>query len=57
MARKKPSNHRYQRLVAGFAASAFALLGVLASQQHEANSVSASVIDTANVLTVYTVHP
>lgn len=57
MARKKPSNHRYQRLAAGFAASAFALLGMLASQQHEANTVTASIVDSATVLTVYTVHP
>jgi hypothetical protein len=54
---QKPSNHRYQRLAAGFAACAFALLGLMASLQHEANAVTASVIDTANVLTTYNVHP
>lgn len=54
MARKKPSNHRYRHLVAGFAASAFVLLGMLASQQHQANSLTASVAETALVMTTYT---
>lgn len=53
-----PSKHsRYERLAIGFAASAFALLGMLASRQYEANSVTASVADTALVLTTYAVHP
>jgi len=44
MAGKASTNSRYHGLVAGFAASAFALLGMLSSQQYEANTVTASVV-------------
>jgi hypothetical protein len=51
--KKNHSSHRYQQLVAGFAASAFALLGMLAFEQHTANTVSASAVENASVLTNY----
>lgn len=51
---KKNSSSHYQKLVAGFATSAFALLGLLSVMQHEANTMSASVIDHAVVMTNYT---
>jgi hypothetical protein len=50
---KSQSHSRYTRLVAGFAASAFALLGLLGSQQRESNQVTASVVDHAVVLSSY----
>jgi hypothetical protein len=51
--KKNHSSHRFQQLVAGFAASAFALLGMLAFEQHTANTVSASVAERATVMTNY----
>ncbi len=48
----KPQS-RYQRLVAGFAASAFALLTMLSIQQHEANTVTAEVVRHPAVMTNY----
>ena len=53
MAKKPSSSTRYQRLVAGFAASAFALLGMLSTQQHEANEITASVLRKPAVMTNY----
>jgi hypothetical protein len=50
---KKPQISRYQRLVAGFAASAFALLGTLCVQQQEANTVSAELRPQSVVMTNY----
>lgn len=50
---KKTTSSKYQKLVAGFAASAFALLGMLSMQQHEANTLSASVVGHAVVMTSY----
>lgn len=50
---KKTPSSQYHKLVAGFAASAFALLGLLSMQQHEVNTVSASVIEHATVMTNY----
>ncbi len=50
---KKNSSSHYQRLVAGFAASAFALLGMLSMQQFEANSVTADVVERPTVMTNY----
>ncbi len=44
---------RYARLVAGFAASSFALLGLLGMQQYEANTITASAVDHAIVLSNY----
>jgi hypothetical protein len=49
----KPQSSRYQRLVAGFAASAFALLGLLTFQQHQANVVTAEVTRRPAVMTNY----
>lgn len=49
----KTRSSQYQKLVAGFAASAFALLGMLSMQQHEANTLSASVVGHAVVMTSY----
>lgn len=51
--KKKHSSHRYQQLVAAFATSAFALLGILAMQQHDANVVTADVAERATVMTTY----
>ena len=51
--KKKSSSSRYQRLVAGFAASAFALLGMLSMQQYEANETTASVSRRPAVMTNY----
>ena len=51
--KKHSSSHRYQQLVAGFAASAFALLGMLSMQLHEANVTAASVSERATVMTNY----
>ncbi len=50
---KKKSSSHYQRLVAGFAASAFALLGTLSMQQFEANTVTADVASRPAVMTNY----
>jgi hypothetical protein len=50
---KKTSSSHYQRLVAGFAASAFALLGMLSMQQYEANQVTADVAERPTVMTNY----
>lgn len=44
---------RYARLTAAFATSAFALLAMLAIQQHEANTVTASVLRNAATMTDY----
>lgn len=48
----KPQS-RYQRLVAAFAASAFALLAFLSVQQYEANTVTAAVMRKPSVMTNY----
>lgn len=50
---KKKSSPHYQRLVAGFAASAFALLGMLSMQQQEANTVTADVASRPSIMTNY----
>jgi hypothetical protein len=50
---KKSSSSHYQRLVAGFAASAFALLGMLSMQLQEANTVTADVASRPAVMTNY----
>ena len=52
MAGKTSATH-YQRLVAACATSAFALLGMLAAEQHEANVVTASTVRNATVMTHY----
>lgn len=49
MSKGHPHKSRYARLVAAFAASAFALLIVLSSQMQEANSVTASVAGNMSV--------
>lgn len=51
--RKHPHSSRYARLVAGFATSAFALLGLLSAMQHEANTVTASASRNSPVITNY----
>jgi hypothetical protein len=50
---KKKSSSRYQQLVAAFATSAFALLGMLSMQQHDANVTTAAAVDHATVMTTY----
>ncbi len=50
---KKKSSSHYQRLVAGFAASAFALLGMLSLQLQEANTVTADVASRPSIMTNY----
>ena len=50
---KKKSSSRYQQLAMGFAVSAFALLGMLSAQQHEANVVAATTAEHATDLTNY----
>jgi|GEM_PF-2887837 len=51
--KKHSSSHRYQQLVAAFATSAFALLGLLSMQQHDANVTTATVAEHAIVMTTY----
>lgn len=53
MAGKKSTTSRYHGLVAGFAASAFALLALLSTQQYEANTVTASVVRRPSVMVNY----
>jgi hypothetical protein len=48
-----PHKSRYARLVSAFAASAFALLITLSSQQQTANSATASASQNGIVLTQY----
>jgi hypothetical protein len=50
---KKKSSSRYTQLVAAFATSAFALLGMLSMQLSEANAVAASAVENATVMTNY----
>lgn len=53
MAGKHSTTSRYHGLVAGFAASAFALLAMLSTQQYEANTVTAAVNRRPAIMTNY----